>query len=59
MIASNFPVDRLTGSFETIIHGYHVATLRLYDHERADLFHDTAVRVYRLPIAPLNASEDA
>ena len=58
MVASNFPVDKLTGSYETIIHGYHVATLGLHDSERVALFHDTAVRVYRLPVPPFNTTED-
>lgn len=55
MIASNFPVDRLTGSFDAIIGGYKQATTRFDKSDRLKLFHDNAVRVYRLDI-PLLAS---
>ncbi|MEL6298812.1 MAG: amidohydrolase family protein [Pseudomonadota bacterium] len=48
MVASNFPVDRLTGSFATIIGGYQDALSDLTPAERAAVFHDTAARVYRL-----------
>ena len=49
MFASNFPVDRLVASFDTIYAGFK-AILRdfpLADQRR--LFHDNAVRLYRLP----------
>ena len=53
MIASNFPVDGVTGSFDTIYSGYKSLTAHLSHADRQRLFHDTAVRVYRLGIAPL------
>jgi predicted TIM-barrel fold metal-dependent hydrolase len=48
MFASNFPVDSIVGSFETIYDGFRsaVADLPLPDQRR--LFHDNAVRIYRL-----------
>lgn len=51
LIASNFPVDRLCGSFGTIIGGYKNLTSGLSQAERRQLFHDNAVRVYRLDVA--------
>ena len=55
MFASNFPVDGLTGSFDTIYAGYKAATADLTHAERVDLFHDNAVRIYRLAV-PLAAN---
>ena len=48
MFASNFPVDGLVGSFDTIFSGFKriVADLPM-DQQRA-LLHDNAVRIYRL-----------
>ena len=54
MFASNFPVDGLTGSFDTIYAGFKAATADLTRAERIDLFHDNAIRIYRLR-APLAA----
>ena len=51
MFASNFPVDGLCGSFDTILRGFKVATADLPRADRLALFHDTAARIYRLPIA--------
>ncbi len=53
MFASNFPVDGLCGSFETIYAGYKQATADLPQADRLKLFHDNAIRVYRLNIKPL------
>jgi predicted TIM-barrel fold metal-dependent hydrolase len=48
MFASNFPVDSLVASYDAIFDGFKsfVADLRRADQEK--LFHDNAVRVYRL-----------
>ena len=54
LFASNFPVDGLTGSFAAIYDGYKAATQTLTRRERLALFHDNAVRVYRLAIPPLH-----
>jgi predicted TIM-barrel fold metal-dependent hydrolase len=48
MFASNYPVDRLAGSFETIFAGFAAAVANLSDADRTKLFHDNAVRIYRL-----------
>ena len=48
MFASNFPVDGLTGSFDTIYSGFKTATAEFSRADRAMLFRDTALRVYRL-----------
>jgi predicted TIM-barrel fold metal-dependent hydrolase len=51
MFASNFPVDGLCASFSTIYSAYKEATASLPPADRIRLFHDTAARIYRLPIA--------
>ncbi|MCB1510199.1 MAG: amidohydrolase family protein [Hyphomicrobiaceae bacterium] len=54
MFASNFPVDGLVGAFETIYSGFKSATRDLPAADRIRLFHDNAVRFYRLPLAPIS-----
>lgn len=46
--ASNFPVDGLCGGMEQIYAGFATAVAHLPREQRAALFHDNAVRVYRL-----------
>lgn len=53
LFASNFPVDGVVGSFTDIYGGFLAATADMSQAERAALFHDNAIRVYRLDIAPL------
>jgi len=48
MFASNFPVDSLVGSFEAIFTGFVAITEELTGEERQALFHDNAVRIYRI-----------
>ncbi len=48
LFASNFPVDGITGSFDTIYSGFKAATSDLSTGDRRKLFCDNAVRVYRL-----------
>lgn len=48
MFASNFPVDSLVGSFDTIYSGFKAATADLPHADRLKLFHDNAIRIYRL-----------
>ncbi len=48
MFASNFPVDRLAGDFATIFRGFDAITAHLPDADRRKLFHDNAIRYYRL-----------
>ena len=55
MFASNFPVDSLVGSFDTIYSGFKDATSDLPRADRVKLFHDNAVRIYRLDV-PLQST---
>jgi predicted TIM-barrel fold metal-dependent hydrolase len=48
MFASNYPVDRLVGSFATIFNGFLAITKDLSDGDRRKLFHDNAAAAYRL-----------
>ncbi|NIA72072.1 amidohydrolase family protein [Pelagibius litoralis] len=52
MFASNFPVDGLCGSFDTIISGFDVATQSYGDSERDALFVGTAARIYGIEAVP-------
>ena len=59
MFASNFPVDGLTGSFDTIYRGFGAATDDLTREQRSQLFHDNAVRIYRLDLERLDLLRQA
>jgi predicted TIM-barrel fold metal-dependent hydrolase len=48
MFASNYPVDSLAGSFADIYSGFIAATEAFPEPQRQALFHDNAVRIYRL-----------
>lgn len=48
MFASNFPVDSIVGSFKTIYDGFRAAVAERPLTEQKKLFHDNAVRIYRL-----------
>jgi predicted TIM-barrel fold metal-dependent hydrolase len=48
MFASNYPVDRLAGTFDDIYGGFFAAVADLTAVDRRRLFHDNAVRLYRL-----------
>lgn len=48
MFASNFPVDSLVASYETILAGFRAAIADRPDAERRQLLHDNAQRIYRL-----------
>jgi predicted TIM-barrel fold metal-dependent hydrolase len=50
MFASNFPVDSLVGRFETIFAGFLDITSGFSRDERNAMFHDNAVRHYRIPL---------
>ncbi|MGH6814869.1 MAG: amidohydrolase family protein, partial [Hyphomicrobiaceae bacterium] len=52
LFASNFPVDGLCGSFDTIYSGYKTATANLPHADRLKLFHNNAIRIYRLAVTP-------
>ncbi|HKI99513.1 MAG TPA: amidohydrolase family protein [bacterium] len=48
MFASNFPVDSLVASFDTIFTGFGAIVAKRPEAEQRALFHDNAVRIYRL-----------
>ena len=48
MFASNFPVDGVCGSFDTIFSGFAAASSDYSEADTRALFHDTAVKVYGL-----------
>ena len=48
MFASNYPVDRLFGTFSRIWRAFDETTRDFTPEERTNLFHDNAVRIYRL-----------
>ena len=48
MFASNFPVDSLVASFDTIYRGFKAIVRDFPFSDRLRLFHDNAVRLYRL-----------
>jgi len=48
LFASNFPVDGLCASFDTIYSGFRTIVADLDPADQRRLFHDNAVRIYRL-----------
>lgn len=48
MFASNFPVDRVVAPFATIFDGFYAAVADMPQASLRKLFHDNAVRCYRL-----------
>ena len=48
MFASNFPVDGLCASFDAIFSGFKTIVRDLPEADQRGLFHDNAVRIYRL-----------
>ena len=49
MLGSNWPVEAQFGTYHRLIDAYREVASALTATERADLFHGTAIRVYRLP----------
>src|SRR5262245_3089308 len=49
MFESNFPVDKLSCSYRVLWNQFKKLTKNFSPAERAAMFHDTAMRVYRLP----------
>ncbi|MBA3480001.1 MAG: amidohydrolase family protein [Lautropia sp.] len=48
MFASNFPVDSLCATFDTILTGFRQIVQGFADHEQRALFHYNAVRIYAM-----------
>lgn len=51
MFESNFPVDRVSCSYTVLWNQFKKLSKGYRDDERLDMLHDTAARVYRLPLA--------
>lgn len=49
MFESNFPVDKLSCSYTVLWNQFKKLTKNFSKDERVSMFHDTAMRVYRLP----------
>ena len=50
MFESNFPVDKVSYSYNVMYNAFKRLSKGYSDSERADMFHDTAVRVYRVQV---------
>jgi predicted TIM-barrel fold metal-dependent hydrolase len=48
MFASNFPVDKLYSDFDSLYAAFHSITAAFSAAEKQMLFHDNAMRYYRL-----------
>lgn len=48
MFASNFPVDSVCADFQTILSGFDTIVSAFSEDDRRALFHDNAVRIYRM-----------
>ena len=48
MFESNFPVDKVSCSYNILWNSFKRLTMDYSDAEKAALFHDTAGRIYRL-----------
>ena len=48
MFESNFPPDKVSYSYNIMYNAFKRLTKGYSDSERANMFHDTAVRVYRI-----------
>ena len=47
-MASNFPVDKLSCSYNVLYNSFKLLTTGYSANEKAKLYHDTATRVYKL-----------
>ena len=59
MFASNFPVDGLVSTLDTIYGGFKAIVKDFPLADRRRLFHDNAVRLYRLTVPPSPAGRSA
>ena len=50
MVESNFPVDKVSYSYNVLYNAFKRLSMGYSASERAALFHDTAVRVYRIDV---------
>lgn len=56
MFESNFPVEKAANSYVVIWNAFKRMTKHFSSAERAALFHDTACRVYRIPMRSVQAN---
>jgi predicted TIM-barrel fold metal-dependent hydrolase len=59
MFASNFPVDGLCADFDAIFSGFKTIVADLSQAEQLKLFHDNAMRIYRLNPASRSSTSPA
>ena len=50
MFESNFPVDKVSFSYHVMYNAFKRLSKSYSPTERAQMFHDTAARVYRVPV---------
>ena len=50
MFESNFPVDKVSFSYNVMYNGFKRVSKDYSATERAELFHDTAAQVYRINV---------
>ena len=48
MFESNFPVDKVSFSYNVMYNAFKLLSKTYSDSERAAMFHDNAVKVYRV-----------
>lgn len=48
MFESNFPPDKVSYSYNILFNAFKLLSKQYSDKERADLFHDTATRIYKI-----------
>jgi L-fuconolactonase len=56
MFESNFPVEKAANSYVVIWNAFKRMTQDFSSAERVAVFHDTACRVYRIPMRPVSAN---
>lgn len=61
MFASNFPVDKLLASLdslEALVAAQHALVADMEEEDRRALFHDTAARVYKFVASPVQEADE-
>ena len=53
MFESNFPSDKVSFSYHVLYNAFKRLSRAYSPSERAAMFHDTAVKVYRIGVEPL------
>jgi predicted TIM-barrel fold metal-dependent hydrolase len=50
MLESNFPVDKVSFSYQVMYNAFKRLSKSFTSAERAEMFQDTAVGIYRVPV---------